>query len=176
MSVETLLALAATELGVQESPPGSNRGPRVEQYQKLAGSVPGAAWCGSFVVWCFRKAGLPLLGRDTWQLNAARAWFTKGRRISANEARPGDVFGVKFGLHGEIRHVGLVVSVTSERIVTIEGNSNTNGSREGTAVISKTRHKAGLVFARWIQIPENSNEKDASSSKTVLTNSLESAG
>ena len=39
-----------------EEPAGSNRGRRVEQYQRSVGIARGNAWCVAFVYWCFQVA------------------------------------------------------------------------------------------------------------------------
>jgi hypothetical protein len=62
----TALLLARNEVGVREMPPGSNRGPRVEQYQRGLyddgeGYLIGQRWCGRFARWCFEFAAQRLL-------------------------------------------------------------------------------------------------------------------
>jgi hypothetical protein len=50
---------ASGEVGVTEQPPGSNRGPQVDDYLTTVGLNPAGgsfAWCSAFVYWCFRKA------------------------------------------------------------------------------------------------------------------------
>ena len=57
------LAIAGGEVGVMEQPPGSNRGPQVDQYLTSVGLNPAGgsfAWCAAFVYWCFRKASADL--------------------------------------------------------------------------------------------------------------------
>src|SRR5262245_53770132 len=50
------------EVGVKEEPPGSNRGPQVDEYLKASGNAnppgkkEGNQWCLSFVYWCFDQA------------------------------------------------------------------------------------------------------------------------
>src|SRR5687768_7235219 len=60
----TPLDVAFGELAVREVPPGSNRGPRVDEYQRLVGlpvptdqDAPGHAWCVAFAYFCFRATG-----------------------------------------------------------------------------------------------------------------------
>ncbi|MGH7391749.1 MAG: peptidoglycan-binding domain-containing protein, partial [Candidatus Rokuibacteriota bacterium] len=53
------IGIAAAEVGVLEQPPGSNRGPRVDQYLRAVGLDPAGgsfAWCAAFVYWCFDQA------------------------------------------------------------------------------------------------------------------------
>ena len=45
------LVAAINEIGVKEEPPGSNRGPRVDDYQ--GPDWLGSPWCALFVSWCY---------------------------------------------------------------------------------------------------------------------------
>ena len=57
--VERTLGIAAAEVGVMEVPPGSNRGPRVDEYLESVGLDPSEdsyPWCAAFVYWTFQKA------------------------------------------------------------------------------------------------------------------------
>jgi len=49
-----LLILARKELGVKETPPGSNRGPRVEEYLHSVHLGPGYAWCAAICLLALR--------------------------------------------------------------------------------------------------------------------------
>ncbi len=88
-------------------------------------------WCGTFVTWCFKQAGLYSLIKDiqdygnlgyvpsyTAYANKKKLW------VSANKAKAGDII-----IFGSSQHVGLVKSVSGNIITTIEGNtgSTTNG-------------------------------------------------
>lgn len=53
------LAFAKANLGVHESPAGSNWGGKVEDWIKLAGYVSPVPWCGCFVNACLVAAGIP---------------------------------------------------------------------------------------------------------------------
>ena len=50
------LKFAASQVGVMEDPPGSNRGKEVEQYLASVGVAPGNAWCAAFVYFCVEQA------------------------------------------------------------------------------------------------------------------------
>ena len=41
--------IARSQIGVIEEPPGSNRGPKVDEYLNCAGCPPGNFWCAGFV-------------------------------------------------------------------------------------------------------------------------------
>lgn len=127
--------VACSQLGVEEEPHGSNRGPEVDQYLAAVGINFAAAWCAAFVVWCHQQAGvnIPKTGGvlDLW--NKA-----ENNRVSTPE--PGDV--VIFDYGGGKGHTGIVESVNGHSITTIEGNTNDDGSREGYEVARRTREVA----------------------------------
>lgn len=142
-----VLEIASSEVGVMEDPPGSNRGPRVEQYLKSAGCLPGDPWCASFVYWCFNEAskslGLtnPLVRTGSCMTHWSN---TPGRKISHSKAmnnpqlvKPGFIFIID---HGNWKgHTGIVKTAENGYINTIEGNTNIAGSREGLGVAELQR-------------------------------------
>ncbi len=118
------LAAARGEVGQAEMPPGSNDSPRIAEYRA---AVPGAGvgpWCGYFVSWCARQAGVPLgdHGEGFGSVGALYEWAEhSGRAIPADAGppQPGDL--IVWG--GE--HVGIVEAVLPDgSIRTIEGNSS----------------------------------------------------
>lgn len=54
--LHTTLAVAVSQIGVMENPPGRNTGPEVDKYLESVGLGPGYAWCAAFVYWVFEKA------------------------------------------------------------------------------------------------------------------------
>jgi hypothetical protein len=142
------LAFAATQLDVREQPPGSNRGPQVEEYLRSTGNAPGDPWCAAFVYFCFQRAARELRRTnpvvktggvlDHWQRARARGVGT----ITAAEAhmhegrvRPGQIFVIETG--GGFGHTGLIEAVVAGKLVTIEGNTNDGGMREGIGVFRR---------------------------------------
>jgi glucan-binding YG repeat protein len=94
-------------------------------------------WCGTFVTWCFKKAGLYSLIEDIEDYGNlgyvpsytkyANAQKKKGNNIwvSASTAKAGDII-----IFGSSSHVGLVKSVVGNIITTIEGNTGTTSKGE----------------------------------------------
>ena len=152
---EAALAVARKEIGVSEEPPGSNSGKKVEAYLKSVGLNGGYAWCAAFVYWCAAEAakqtGLPnRLPRTAGVLNMWNRARADGLPcVSAEQAREqpalvtaGMVFIMKFS--ATTGHTGFVEAREAGRLVTIEGNSNDGGSREGTGVFRLTRRTLGM--------------------------------
>ena len=103
-------------------------------------------WCGTFVTWCFKKAGLYSLIKDiedygnlgyvpsySAYANKKKIW------VSANKAKAGDII-----IFGSISHVGLVKSVSGNVITTIEGN--TGSTRNG-----EVKQKTYSLTNSWIK-------------------------
>lgn len=152
--LKKVLSVAETEAtaAVCEDPGRRNRGPRVDEYVRLAGLDPegGHAWCVAFIHYCFDAAARILEEENPFPKTAGvhDAW-NKARKagfqtVTASEARqdptriePGHVFFINAG--EGLGHAGLVTAVAGSDIATIEGNTNKQGSREGTCVMRKTR-------------------------------------
>src|SRR4051812_20824490 len=54
---EAVLAVAKSQLGVQEHPRGSNSGPEVDRYLDFVHTRPGEPWCAAAVSWCCNRGG-----------------------------------------------------------------------------------------------------------------------
>ncbi len=93
------------------------------------GNPNGEAWCADFVSWVFNQAGTPFTGGvdGGWRLAGAvgiEQWFQKygiwvNNGPSAPPPQPGDVFYTPV----DGGHVGIIVSVSGNSVVTIEGNA-----------------------------------------------------
>jgi hypothetical protein len=166
----TPLAMAATEvarteLGVLEDPPGSNRGPRIDEYLRLVGLNPEAGsfpWCAAFVFFCFQQAASRKRKRNPLVKTAGvlshwnRAEANGARRIKAVEAAarpelvlPGHIFIMDFG--GGAGHTGIVTGISRGKLVTIEGNTNDGGSREGVGVFARTGRTIGSINKGFLE-------------------------
>lgn len=151
---ELMVQIALKEVGVREEPKNSNRGKRVQEYQAatwLDGT--GWAWCAAFVDWVIRESldtGHPVPKGFTRPLTAG-AWDyerwadkMKGKGVIRFEAgekniEPGDILVYTFS------HIGLAVAKQRRGSVeTVEGNTDSSGSREGGGVYQQTR-KLSLI-------------------------------
>lgn len=84
--------VAEGELGVRETPPRTNRGPRVDQYARNAGMPVGGAWCAYFVNYAYsetaRGNGGDFSGRHTiHSYQKSYAWFSYGSLTARDQAR-----------------------------------------------------------------------------------------
>ena len=137
-----LLSIAKNELGVREVS-GRNDGPKVAAYLRYVGAEKGSPWCAAFVSWVFGKAGY-VAPRNPW----SPALFPLNKRTQ--QVNPAVVFGIYFSHLNRIAHCGFVERQEGSWLITIEGNTNIAGSREGDGVYRKRRAlKAIRYFADW---------------------------
>jgi lysozyme family protein len=161
--LEAVLDIATGEIGVREQPLGSNRGPKVDQYlSRIDPDLLGQPWCMAFVYWCFDQAAQRVGTQNpapriasvlrSWEICAER---NLGTRISAADVardpslvRPGAVFYIATG--GRSGHTGLVQDVIDGKLVTIEGNTNDGGSREGIGVFRRSARRVSSVNLGYV--------------------------
>ena len=131
---EAVLQIAAWQIGVLESPSGSNR----QKYGEAYG-INGVAWCMIFVWWVFREAGFNLFRTASCSVLASR-YKEAGQWVTGNY-KPGDVVMFDFsGRRSKTQHVGIVErAYTDGTVVTIEGNTGTGNDTNGGAVMRRTR-------------------------------------
>jgi hypothetical protein len=139
-----IVAIAESQLGQTEQPPGSNESPAIAQYRTAtAGAEPGAPWCAYFASWAANQAGEPLgeAGQGTGSVAQLWSWAQSTGRAVVNGPgvvpKPGDL--IVFG----DEHVGIVRDVLpSGQIQTIEGNyenkvaANVRSPTEATGYVS----------------------------------------
>lgn len=156
---------AITQIGVMEKPVGSNRGPEVDNYLSAVGLNPASgsfAWCVAFTHYCYKKAA-EKLGRENPHIKTAGVldhWNkarTKAKVVRVTNARavadpalvkPGALFIIDFGQG--LGHSGIVMEVANGRLVTIEGNTNDNGSRNGIGVFRRDARKISKINKGFI--------------------------
>ena len=133
---DALLTAARATLGVHETE--RNRGPRVDEWNTNAGAALGSAWCASWVhgMHDIAARSLAVPNRCPRTAGALKMWHMAPESCRRPLPAPGDVFVLDTGDPGGFGHVGIVELVTpdGETIVSIEGNTNAAGSREGNQV------------------------------------------
>jgi hypothetical protein len=139
-----IVAIAESQLGQTEQPPGSNESPAIAQYRTATeGAIPGAPWCAYFASWVARQADEPLgaQGQGIGDVSDIWSWAQSTGRAVPNGPgvvpKPGDL--IVFG--GE--HVGIVRGILPNgQIATIEGNyenkvaANVRSPTEATGYVS----------------------------------------
>ena len=161
----TAIACARDELSVREEPPGSNRGPRVDQYLRSVGLDPAAGsfpWCAAFVFFCFEQASRrqrrsnPLVKTAGVLSHWNRAEANGALRIKTADAAaqpslvtPGLIFVMDYGKG--VGHTGIVTGLRGGKLLTIEGNTNVGGSREGIGVFAREGRTIGSINKGFLE-------------------------
>jgi len=134
---DALLTAARATLGVHEEG-GRNRGPRIDEWNDAVHAPPGSPWCAAWTHGMHEIAakacGIPNPCPRT--AGALKLWHMAPEAARRQLPAPGDVFVLDTGDPGGFGHVGIVELVTpdGQTIVSIEGNTNAAGSREGDRV------------------------------------------
>lgn len=146
-TVEALLNIARNEIGYHEKASNSNLDSKTansgsNNYTKYArdlnnagyynGNKNGYAWCDVFVDWCFlqlcngnaKKAQeiICQTGELGAAVNYSANYYKNQNRYYTSNPQPGDQIFFKSG--SSMVHTGIVESVTSSYVNTIEGNSS----------------------------------------------------
>lgn len=156
-AAQTLLDIAARDIGYTESPPGSNS----TKFGRWFG-LDGYAWCMMAVQYWFDRAGAAsLLPRKTASCTELAEAAKKAGLWVTRDFRPGDVVMFDWSGKGKItEHVGLVERAGSWYVVTIEGNtaSGDHGSQSnGGGVFRRKRdlkYVTGAVRPRYESMKE----------------------
>lgn len=151
--IQELIDVARSQVGVREH--GRNTGKSVRMYQAATNlNGTGWPWCAAFVCWVIQetmkqnpndtKAYLGKIKPETWRPKTAAAYgFEDWARKWDNVTLLGPTAAWKAGdiiTFAPMSHVGIVVEdkkIMSNRIYTIEGNTNASGGREGDGVFSR---------------------------------------
>lgn len=130
--------LAIAELGVMETPAGSNDGPRVNTYQKITGAM-NQPWCASFVTWCYKQAGvsLPSFNRayvPSWSYSAKHG-LGKMHTVSKLKLRRGDAVCLWHDGHIELFEKWIIRGVSFH---CIGGNTSVAGKANNGGMVCRT--------------------------------------
>ena len=169
LSPALLVAAANAFVGVSEQR-GDNRGQMVEHFLRSVSLPLGQPWCAAIVHYVGHAAHCDdVSGRSSWPLPAtgsceALARAARAHGVLRDEPYVGDVFLLYSQTRGRFIHTGIVVGVQDEgRVherdvhvcVTVEGNTNDDGSSNGHTTLRKVRtfrEADGHRFVRWAEM------------------------
>jgi hypothetical protein len=134
---------ALCDLGICETPEGSNRGGRIDGYNRRAGAPLGSYGCASWAtaVWVDCRATVPPTSRAS--CDVVMAWAQREGQWS----RRAPVVGafVLYGTEADASHIGILIR-TAPYLISIEGNAAWGGhSRNGEAVVCRRVDLARVV-------------------------------
>lgn len=145
------------------------------------------AWCTTFVLWCFNKAGNSLNVKlyaniipSGGNCNSMISWFkNKGRyhtRTSGYTPKKGDLIFFDWSGNGSAQHVGIVKSTSGSTVYTIEGNcSGKVKARQYTTSGSKPYNNISSIMGygnpNWDSVADgkSSDEKEETTKKKKET-------
>jgi hypothetical protein len=143
---------AVSQIGVKESPSGSNN----QKYGSWYG-MNGVPWCAIFVTWCFEQCGnspsfvkgqnysyVPYVTSD--------AIYMRNGLQTTVDPIPGDLVCYDWEADGIFDHVGIFEAWTggTSQFNAIEGNTSTSNNSNGGQVMRRSRSRGGqdTVFVR----------------------------
>lgn len=134
---------------------GNNDGVEVAAFLASVGLKEGPPWCAAFPHWCYRQCGsVPEPARNfamaaNWHPKKCRIW-QKGQPLKGRISRPGDHFALYYDHLNRIGHTGFIKEETDDYLITVEGNTDGSGSREGDGVYIRKRLKRTIFcVSRW---------------------------
>ena len=140
-SAARMIRVARDEIGVAET------GDNLVKYN----NENGLAWCGYFIDWVAKRAGVKKLPSQISTIQGAHKMKEFGCWVDGLPAL-GDLVYMGWGAKNAIEHIGLVVGIIDKKqVLTIEGNTSGTGSQSnGGEVMVKVRTigKEIIGFAR----------------------------
>ncbi len=151
MSRDKILEIAGKEIGIVESPAGSNQVKYNDWFYNKVGYA--GAWCGTFVSYVYAFAGVPLGVIDFKKGFAGCQYATRnlkkwGRIVTVPE--PGDVVLFDWQGDGRFDHTGIFVrDLGSGLFESIEGNTAFGNDSNGGKVMRRCDRKyKPAIFVR----------------------------
>lgn len=149
------LKWALAQAGTTESPYGSNRGPKVSEWQRVFG-MDGQPWCGAFVGNALKQAGVAVTNRIVYcpYIVQDGSAGTNGmeKLVPVAQAKAGDLIVFDWDRNGVYDHVGMLRKDYdgSGVLYTVEGNTSAdnNGSQSnGGGVFLRSRATSVATIA-----------------------------
>ena len=111
----------------------------------------GLPWCGYFIDWCAKHAGVKKLPSQISTIQGANKMKEFGCWVDGEPAL-GDLVYMGWGAKNAIEHIGLVVGLIDKNtVLTIEGNTSGSGSQANGGMVmvkERTIGKEIVGFAR----------------------------
>lgn len=155
-----LVLAASGQVGVRESPPGSNNVRYNTWYYGREVSGSKYPWCMVFVQWCADRAGVKIPMRTASCGALMRSAMAAGQWVE-KDYRPGDILIFDFAGGARTDHCGIVESVNGADVVTIEGNTGSTSDSDGGQVQRRSRSLRLVVGAVRLNFePETEGDEE----------------
>jgi hypothetical protein len=177
--VQAVIQNALGEVGVREIG-NTNRGRRVDEYQR-ADLLPGLGypWCASFQAWNLLTVLGKTLCDQVWYRSAScdeiLNWARRKKIIGSTPAV--GACGLVMASKYDATHIFLVTDIAAQGVKTVEGNTNTGGSRNGNGVYARFRKNSSrYLYVNWAALlPQGATAKGAEVSPVAVPAPLEGA-
>lgn len=139
---EKVLAIAEAELGVAESPSGSNKVKYNTWFYGKEVSGAGYPWCMVFVNWCYAQAGYPLPTPHEVSASCSGVlnWYKKTQpQCIVTAPEKGDIIIYNFG------HTGIYYGGAVNLVYAIEGNTSRGNDTNGGTVMRRNRERSQVA-------------------------------
>lgn len=144
---DSVITLARINVGIEEIPRGSNWGKYVQAYLSHVNINFPAAWCAAFTAYLLKQHCIDTLLYSGWVPNWTTGKFKKyvvynssiDGKLYTNNIKPGDFGTIYFPSLKRDAHIFLIIEVKKNTVITIEGNTDPAGSREGYCVAIRER-------------------------------------
>lgn len=167
--IDRFIDVAEQWIGTKEEPEGSNRGFYIDLWNRACNVPVGSFWCATFLSSVVTRT--KYLTGINWALGTSAdcdVWISRANKLGIVYLTPkkGDIFVVMAkGSLTDAIHIGIVGGFDGGEWWSIEGNSNLDGSRNGTAVVKRPdllafRKASNLRFIRWAELIDTGKKVD----------------
>lgn len=143
---EAVIQFALWQIGVMESPSGSNKVKYNTEFYGREVSGSSYPWCMTFVWACFHAVGFNLA--KTASCSELTRRYKNAGQVVYSGYKPGDIAMFDFsGKRQKTVHTGLIVEVHDGYVVTVEGNTSTSSNDNGGKVMKRIRKNNLITLA-----------------------------
>lgn len=172
-SAAKVLEVARAQIGVVESPSGSNKVKYNTEYYGKEVRGSGYAWCATFVWWVFKHAGCPELffggKKSAFCPTIADYYIAKKQTVGKSKGKPGDIVLFDWNQNNSSDHIGIIESKNSNGTYTcIEGNTSVGNNSNGGKVMRRTRYISQISWICRPKYTESSTITPAASTANKL--------
>lgn len=137
-----IVAKAASQIGVKESPANSNNVKYNTAYYGREVNGSNYAWCCAFVWWVFRECNASKLFFNGKKTASCTTLMTAMKAQKTNNPKPGDLVFFQFDRDAAADHIGILEKVNKDGTFrVIEGNTSLKNDANGGEVMRRTRKK-----------------------------------
>ena len=150
------LERATKYIGVKEHPAGTNRGPLIDRWCRMANGLVGYPWCSAFLCAMYQEEGYIIPDPRRASVGFFEAWAARSGYVVKRPFR-GDVVCYRFDADNWPDHIGFIEKVLALRwrgdqfigwVRTIEGNTSWGNDANGGQVQRRWRWINRAKFCR----------------------------